>query len=103
MLKSSISLLLSLLSLSLSQRCNVRSAFDAQAFLLLFQRSPFSPSSTPPQALSGLDLYFSMARGKEDATALDMSKYMDTNYHYEVRCSQAQNLILGLKASESTA
>lgn len=36
------------------------------------------------QALKGLDLYFGMARGIEGATALDMSKFMDTNYHFEV-------------------
>lgn len=33
------------------------------------------------QGLSGLDLYFAAARGTEFAQALDLSKYMDTNYH----------------------
>ena len=37
-------------------------------------------------ALKGLDLYFAMARGYEGAPALDMSKYLNTNYHYLVRC-----------------
>ena len=37
-------------------------------------------------ALKGLDLYFAMARGYESAPALDMSKYLNTNYHYLVRC-----------------
>ncbi|MEW5304274.1 MAG: hypothetical protein WDW36_006896 [Sanguina aurantia] len=37
------------------------------------------------QALTGLDRYFAMARGAEGGiTALDMSKYLDTNYHYMV-------------------
>ena len=34
--------------------------------------------------LSGLDLYFAMARGYRGAQALDMSKYFNTNYHYLV-------------------
>lgn len=40
----------------------------------------------PPRfaALSGLAKYFAMARGVDDAPALDMSKWMDTNYHYLV-------------------
>jgi hypothetical protein len=41
-------------------------------------------SSHPYQDLSGLDLYFAMARGTPKAPALDMSKYFDTNYHYLV-------------------
>jgi hypothetical protein len=32
-------------------------------------------------ALSGLDRYFAAARGTTSSTALDMSKYFDTNYH----------------------
>ena len=32
-------------------------------------------------ALSGLDRYFAAARGTTTSTALDMSKYFDTNYH----------------------
>ncbi|MGC9398011.1 MAG: 5-methyltetrahydropteroyltriglutamate--homocysteine S-methyltransferase [Anaerolineae bacterium] len=34
--------------------------------------------------LSGLDRYFAMARGAEDAPALEMTKWFDTNYHYLV-------------------
>lgn len=30
----------------------------------------------------GLDRYFAAARGAQSAPALDMSKFMDTNYHY---------------------
>lgn len=35
---------------------------------------------------NGLDLsvYFSMARGSKDATAMEMTKWFDTNYHYLV-------------------
>lgn len=33
---------------------------------------------------SGLTQYFAMARGSPGATALDMQKYFDTNYHYLV-------------------
>jgi 5-methyltetrahydropteroyltriglutamate--homocysteine methyltransferase len=32
----------------------------------------------------GLDAYFAMARGREDATAMEMTKWFDTNYHYLV-------------------
>jgi 5-methyltetrahydropteroyltriglutamate--homocysteine methyltransferase len=31
-----------------------------------------------------LDTYFAMARGREDATAMEMTKWFDTNYHYIV-------------------
>jgi 5-methyltetrahydropteroyltriglutamate--homocysteine methyltransferase len=31
-----------------------------------------------------LDLYFAMARGKENAPAMEMTKWFDTNYHYIV-------------------
>jgi len=31
-----------------------------------------------------LDLYFAMARGRQDATAMEMTKWFDTNYHYIV-------------------
>lgn len=44
------------------------------------------PDRFKTQGLSGLDLYFAMARGYEGAPALDMSKYLNTNYHYLVRC-----------------
>jgi 5-methyltetrahydropteroyltriglutamate--homocysteine methyltransferase len=32
----------------------------------------------------GLDLYFAMARGRQDAAAMEMTKWFDTNYHYIV-------------------
>src|SRR6266536_1827318 len=32
----------------------------------------------------GLDTYFAMARGTQDATAMEMTKWFDTNYHYIV-------------------
>src|SRR5882757_2435509 len=31
-----------------------------------------------------LDLYFAMARGRDDAPAMEMTKWFDTNYHYIV-------------------
>ena len=31
---------------------------------------------------SGLDLYFAMARGADEVTAMEMTKWFDTNYHY---------------------
>jgi len=31
-----------------------------------------------------LDLYFAMARGTQDVTAMEMTKWFDTNYHYIV-------------------
>jgi 5-methyltetrahydropteroyltriglutamate--homocysteine methyltransferase len=31
-----------------------------------------------------LDTYFAMARGRQDATAMEMTKWFDTNYHYLV-------------------
>lgn len=34
--------------------------------------------------MSGLDLYFAMARGTTGISALDMTKFFDTNYHYIV-------------------
>jgi 5-methyltetrahydropteroyltriglutamate--homocysteine methyltransferase len=34
--------------------------------------------------LDELDTYFSMARGNDDATPLEMTKWFDTNYHYLV-------------------
>jgi len=34
--------------------------------------------------LSGLDLYFAMARGADEVTAMEMTKWFDTNYHYIV-------------------
>src|SRR2546421_12276956 len=32
----------------------------------------------------GLDTHFAMARGTQDATAMEMTKWFDTNYHYIV-------------------
>ena len=32
----------------------------------------------------GLDTYFAMARGRDDAPAMEMTKWFDTNYHYIV-------------------
>jgi len=32
----------------------------------------------------GLDTYFAVARGRADATAMEMTKWFDTNYHYIV-------------------
>eukprot|EP01134_Creolimax_fragrantissima_P005362 CFRG5362T1 len=37
-----------------------------------------------PADVSPLDLYFAMARGVPDAPALDMTKFVGTNYHYLV-------------------
>ena len=31
-----------------------------------------------------LDIYFAMARGRQDAPAMEMTKWFDTNYHYIV-------------------
>ena len=31
-----------------------------------------------------IDLYFAMARGRQDAVAMEMTKWFDTNYHYIV-------------------
>lgn len=45
---------------------------------------PLLSNPPPPQHLSGLELYFAMARGAPGAPALDMSKLLDTNYHYLV-------------------
>ncbi|MEO0942843.1 MAG: 5-methyltetrahydropteroyltriglutamate--homocysteine S-methyltransferase [Cyanobacteria bacterium J06642_12] len=36
------------------------------------------------RALTGLDRYFAMARGKDGIPALEMTKWFDTNYHYLV-------------------
>eukprot|EP00967_Tisochrysis_lutea_P048741 scaffold59611_cov20-Tisochrysis_lutea.AAC.1 len=58
-------------------------------------------SWNPLQGKSGLDLYFSMARGAEGATALDMSKFMDTNYHYETWRHESVSTINKLGAATS--
>jgi 5-methyltetrahydropteroyltriglutamate--homocysteine methyltransferase len=36
------------------------------------------------EARVDLDTYFAMARGRQDATAMEMTKWFDTNYHYIV-------------------
>ncbi|QOP45607.1 5-methyltetrahydropteroyltriglutamate--homocysteine S-methyltransferase [Sulfurimonas paralvinellae] len=36
------------------------------------------------QALKDEELYFAMARGKQDAVAMEMTKWFNTNYHYIV-------------------
>jgi 5-methyltetrahydropteroyltriglutamate--homocysteine methyltransferase len=38
----------------------------------------------PPGPDVDLDTYFAMARGRADATAMEMTKWFDTNYHYLV-------------------
>src|ERR1700722_4049118 len=46
-------------------------------------------------ALEGLDAYFAMARGAEGITALELTKWFDTNYHYLVpELEQATDLRL---------
>ncbi len=42
------------------------------------------PRYTRPAGDVDLDLYFSMARGGPDVTAMEMTKWFDTNYHYIV-------------------
>ena len=45
--------------------------------------------------LEGLDAYFAMARGAEGVTALELTKWFDTNYHYLVpELEQATDLRL---------
>ena len=45
--------------------------------------------------LEGLDAYFAMARGAEGITALELTKWFDTNYHYLVpELEQATDLRL---------
>jgi len=45
--------------------------------------------------LAGLDAYFAMARGAEGVTALELTKWFDTNYHYLVpELEQATDLRL---------
>lgn len=41
-----------------------------------------SPAAPPPSLAARLPLYFALARGTEGAPACDMSKYLDTNYHF---------------------
>jgi 5-methyltetrahydropteroyltriglutamate--homocysteine methyltransferase len=37
-----------------------------------------------PGGQVGLETYFAMARGRQDVTAMEMTKWFDTNYHYIV-------------------
>jgi Cobalamin-independent synthase, N-terminal domain len=34
----------------------------------------------PPRRAEGLDAYFAMARGRDDVTAMEMTKWFDTHY-----------------------
>src|SRR6266540_2892265 len=38
----------------------------------------------PAASAADLDTYFAMARGRADVTAMEMTKWFDTNYHYLV-------------------
>src|SRR5918994_1106880 len=46
-----------------------------------------------------LDTYFAMARGTQDATAMEMTKWFDTNYHYIVP-ELARDTPFGLRSSK---
>jgi 5-methyltetrahydropteroyltriglutamate--homocysteine methyltransferase len=46
-----------------------------------------------------LDLYFAMARGRQDAPAMEMTKWFDTNYHYIVP-ELAADMEFGLSGSK---
>lgn len=48
-------------------------------------------SLAPPRfsGLTGLQQYFAIARGAEGIAAGDMSKFLNTNYHYLVRLRRA--------------
>ena len=46
-----------------------------------------------------LDLYFAMARGRQDAPAMEMTKWFDTNYHYIVP-ELAEDMEFGLSGSK---
>lgn len=43
------------------------------------------------KGLSGTALYFALARGTDGATALDMSKHFDSNYHSLVSRAQKRD------------
>src|SRR5882757_210294 len=47
-----------------------------------------------------LDLYFAMARGRQDAPAMEMTKWFDTNYHYIVP-ELAADMEFGLSGSKA--
>ncbi|PID47050.1 MAG: 5-methyltetrahydropteroyltriglutamate--homocysteine S-methyltransferase [Proteobacteria bacterium] len=54
------------------------------------------------EGLRGEELYFSMARGNKDATAMEMTKWFNTNYHYIVpeisgdsKCKLDSSKVLG--------
>src|SRR5262245_51463804 len=52
--------------------------------------APMRPNGSARSVMEGaaagaeLDTYFAMARGTKDATAIEMTKWFDTNYHYIV-------------------
>jgi 5-methyltetrahydropteroyltriglutamate--homocysteine methyltransferase len=45
-----------------------------------FIRGPRLEAPGPPRRADGLDAYFAMARGRDDVTAMEMTKWFDTNY-----------------------
>jgi 5-methyltetrahydropteroyltriglutamate--homocysteine methyltransferase len=47
-------------------------------------RGPRLEAPELPRQAVDLDTYFAMARGRDDATAMEMTKWFDTNYHYLV-------------------
>jgi 5-methyltetrahydropteroyltriglutamate--homocysteine methyltransferase len=47
-------------------------------------REPRLAAPEPLRQAVDLDTYFAMARGRDDATAMEMTKWFDTNYHYLV-------------------
>src|SRR5215217_4764890 len=48
------------------------------------ERGPGLEAPERPRQAVDLDTYFAMARGRDDATAMEMTKWFDTNYHYLV-------------------
>lgn len=71
--------------------CNDFSFYDQTldtSLLLGVIPQRYSPVLSPGGANSDIDLYFAMARGYQknglDITAMEMTKWLDTNYHYIV-------------------
>jgi 5-methyltetrahydropteroyltriglutamate--homocysteine methyltransferase len=71
--------------------CNDFSFYDQvldTSFLLGVIPHRYSPVLTEIKSNQEIDLYFAMARGYQkdglDITALEMTKWLDTNYHYIV-------------------
>jgi 5-methyltetrahydropteroyltriglutamate--homocysteine methyltransferase len=53
--------------------------------LQAFKKSSAASASNASNGIAaGLPLYFALARGAEGATACDMSKHFDSNYHHLV-------------------